>query len=130
MAKVLLSGRDEGAAVAAASGQWVYVHPSHVVGTFCRQTQLAKGGSFLQNEPPLSGEIKLVSNSQNGSLLQSEPFLIGVNGRLPPPPLSSLTKSSSNHTLLVETMLIRFDDYLPQWNYVAVPTNYKLPYVI
>ena len=29
-----------------------------------------------------------------------------------------------------ETMLIRFDDYLPQWNYVAVPTNYKLPHII
>jgi len=29
-----------------------------------------------------------------------------------------------------ETMQIRFDEYLPQWNYVAVPTNCKLPHVV
>ncbi len=29
-----------------------------------------------------------------------------------------------------ETMRIRFDDYLPQWNYVAVPAEHELAYVI
>jgi len=41
-------------------------------------------GSFLQNEPIWSGESKLVSRMVHsfGYAYESEPFLIGGNGRL------------------------------------------------